>query len=70
MIKCARSGQMTSWHTGRIFSSQPKLNANFVYFPSDDEAGGQNRIFVKEKGKRKKKRKAVPVNAIKQSATE
>lgn len=44
-----RSGQMASWHTGRIFSSQPQLNANFVYFPSDDEAGGQNRIFVVEK---------------------
>lgn len=44
-----RDGQMMSWHTAREFSARPNLNANFIYFPSDDEAGGQNRIFVIEK---------------------
>lgn len=44
-----REGQMMSWHTAREFSARPNLNANFIYFPSDDEAGGQNRIFVVEK---------------------
>ena len=44
-----RSGQMTSWTTARIFSAQPKLNSSFIYFPDDDQAGGQNRIFVVEK---------------------
>lgn len=43
-----RSGQMMSWHTARDFSSRPVLNKNFVYFPSSDNAGGQNRIFVVE----------------------
>lgn len=43
-----RSGQMMSWHTARDFSSRPVLNKNFVYFPSSDTAGGQNRIFVVE----------------------
>lgn len=44
-----RSGQMLSWHTARMFSDRPQLNKNFVYFPDDDEAGDQNRIFVVEK---------------------
>lgn len=44
-----RSGQLMSWHTGREFDSQPQLNKNFVYFPSDDTAGGMNRLFVVEK---------------------
>lgn len=34
------------WHNGRIFSDRPNLNSNFVHFPSDDEAGDQNRIFA------------------------
>lgn len=38
-----------SWHTARQFSNRPKLNKSFVYFPSDDYAGGANRIFVVEK---------------------
>ena len=44
-----RSGQMLSWHTARMFSDRPQLNKNFVYFPDDDVAGDQNRIFVVEK---------------------
>lgn len=44
-----RSGQLMSWHTGRQFSAQPQLNKNFIYFPSDDTAGGMNRLFVVEK---------------------
>lgn len=34
------------WHNARIFDSAPALNKNFVYFDSDDEAEGQNRIFA------------------------
>lgn len=44
-----RHGQLMSWHTARQFSNRPKLNQSFVYFPSDDYAGGANRIFVVEK---------------------
>lgn len=43
-----KTGQMTSWHTARIFSSRPSLNKNFVYFDNGDTAEGQNRIFVVE----------------------
>lgn len=43
-----RSGQLMSWHTARQFSNRPKLNKSFVYFPSDQYAGGANRIFVVE----------------------
>lgn len=43
-----RHGQLMSWHTARQFSNRPKLNASFVYFPSDQYAGGANRIFVVE----------------------
>lgn len=43
-----RSGQMASWHTARIFGNRPNLNKNFIYFPSDDTAGNQNRLFVVE----------------------
>lgn len=43
-----RSGQMTSWHTARIFENRPNLNKNFIYFSSDAYAEGQNRIFVNE----------------------
>lgn len=43
-----RRGQMTSWHTARIFENRPNLNKNFIYFSSDVYAEGQNRIFVNE----------------------
>lgn len=43
-----RHGQLMSWHTARQFSNRPKLNKSFVYFPSDQYAGGANRIFVVE----------------------
>lgn len=43
-----RKGQMTSWHTARIFENRPNLNKNFIYFSEDAYAEGQNRIFVVE----------------------
>ena len=43
-----RKGQMTSWHTARIFENRPNLNKNFIYFSDDVYAEGQNRIFVNE----------------------
>lgn len=43
-----RHGQLMSWHTARQFSNRPKLNKSFIYFPSDQYAGGANRIFVVE----------------------
>ena len=43
-----RKGQMTSWHTARIFENRPNLNKNFIYFSEDVFAEGQNRIFVVE----------------------
>lgn len=43
-----RHGQLMSWHTARQFTNRPQLNASFVYFPSDQYAGGANRIFVVE----------------------
>lgn len=43
-----RQGQLTSWHTARIFANRPNLNKDFIYFSADPTAEGQNRLFVVE----------------------
>lgn len=37
---------LSFWHAGRIFSSRPELNEDFIVIPDDNAGSGLNRIFA------------------------